>query len=141
MISLARPHGPDRVDEALVRALVTRFYGRVRRDPELGPIFERRLAGRWEAHLDTMADFWSAVVLRTGRYGGKPHVAHAGLGLSERHFARSLQLFQATARQALPADVAALFVDRAERIADSLQIGLGIGPKALRLPEAAAPRP
>ena len=141
VIPLAEPTGSAALDDALIRALVTRFYAAIRQDPELGPLFEIRLAGRWEAHLDTMVAFWSSVILRTGRYGGKPHGAHAGLGLSEPHFARWLQLFQATARQVLPADLAALFIDRAGRIAESLQIGLGIGPKALHLPKAQpAPR-
>ena len=136
MIPLSQPHGTAGLDDALIRTLVTRFYARVRQDPELGPIFDQTLAGRWDAHLDTMVAFWSSVILRTGRYGGKPHVAHGGLGLSEAHFARWLGLFQATAREVLPADLAALFIDRAGRIAESLQVGLGIGPKALHLPAA-----
>ncbi|HEX2553897.1 MAG TPA: group III truncated hemoglobin [Microvirga sp.] len=136
MIPLAQVNGSAGLDDALIGVLVTRFYARIRHDPELGPVFERRLAGRWDAHLDTMVAFWSSVILRTGRYGGKPHAAHAGLGLDEAHFARWLGLFQATAREVLPADIAALFVDRAERIAESLQIGLGLGPKALHLPIA-----
>jgi hemoglobin len=78
------------------------------------------------------------VVLRTGRYGGKPHVAHRDLGLSPAHFERWLSLFAATARDICAADAAALFVDRAHRIAESLQIGLNIGPKALTLPTSPA---
>lgn len=139
VIRLAQPTGSAGLDDALIRVLVTRFYAAIRQDPELGPIFEVTLAGRWDAHLDTMVAFWSSVILRTGRYGGKPHVAHAGLALDEPHFARWLGLFQATAREVLPADLAALFIDRAGRIAESLQIGLGIGPKALRLPDARPP--
>ncbi len=99
------------VSEALIRRLVHTFYGRVLEDPDLGPIFTAALSHRWDEHLDTMVDFWSSVVLRTGRYTGKPHVAHVDLALTP-----------------------ALFVDRAHRIAESLQIGLGIGPKALDLP-------
>ncbi|HEU6440886.1 MAG TPA: hemoglobin, partial [Microvirga sp.] len=60
--------------------------------------------------------------------------AHRGLALAESHFERWLALFEATAREVCEPDVAQFFIDRAHRIADSLQIGLGIGPKALRLP-------
>jgi hemoglobin len=122
------------VSEALIRQLVETFYERVIRDPDLGPIFRRALSGRWSAHLALMVDFWSSVALKTGRYGGKPHAAHAGLALSPELFARWLDLFEATATEICEPDVAAFFVDRARRIADSLQIGLGIGPKALKLP-------
>ena len=122
------------VSEALIRRLVHTFYGRVLEDPDLGPIFTAALSHRWDEHLDTMVDFWSSVVLRTGRYAGKPHVAHADLALTPALFGRWLGLFADTAKAVCEPDVAALFIDRAHRIAESLQIGLGIGPKALHLP-------
>ncbi len=125
------------VSEELIRQLVETFYDRVLRDPDLGPIFHHALSGRWSRHLAIMVDFWSSVALRTGRYQGKPQSAHAGLPLTPELFARWLALFGATAREICEPDVAEFFIDRAERIADSLQIGLGIGPKALKLPRAA----
>jgi len=125
---------PGDLSDGVIRDLVVRFYARVQRDPDLGPIFEQALTGRWDRHFDTMVAFWSSVALRPGRYHGKPHAAHADLALSEELFARWLELFASTAREVCPAPVAALFIDRAARIAESLQIGLGIGPKALRLP-------
>lgn len=130
---------PDGVElpETLIRTLVDRFYAQVRRDPSLGPIFQTALSGRWEGHLDQMVAFWSSVVLRTGSYRGKPHVAHARLPLGDVHFSRWLEIFETTAREVCPPPIAALFIDRAQRIAESLQIGLGIGPKALHLPALA----
>jgi hemoglobin len=122
------------VSEDLIRQLVETFYDRVIRDPELGPIFHKELSGRWSQHLALMVDFWSSVTLRTGRYRGKPQAAHFNLPLTPELFARWLALFERTAQEVCEPDVAAFFVDRAQRIADSLQIGLGIGPKALRLP-------
>jgi hemoglobin len=114
------------------------FYDRVGADEVLGPIFEAQLNGRWDAHLDTMVDFWSSVALPTGRYAGKPHVAHSGLGLEHSHFEQWLELFEVTVSELCDANVATFFVDRAHRIADSLQIGLNIGPKALHLPARTA---
>jgi hemoglobin len=122
------------VSEALIRELVETFYDRVIRDPELGPIFHKALSGRWSQHLRLMVDFWSSVALRTGRYQGKPQATHMGMDLTPELFARWLSLFEATAQDICEPDVAAFFADRARRIAESLQIGLGIGPKALRLP-------
>jgi hemoglobin len=119
------------ITETLIHRLVHAFYTRIRHDDELGPIFARAVGHRWDEHLATMVDFWSSVALSTGRYGGKPHLAHRGLGLTPAHFERWLALFVATAGEICSADAAAFFVDRAHRIADSLQIGLNIGPKAL----------
>lgn len=131
-IPLSEPAEP--VTVALIRTLVETFYARVRSDSVLGPIFEGSLTGRWDAHLSNMVDFWSSVILRTGTYSGRPHAAHAPLPLDEGHFMHWLRLFEDTAREVCPPLAADLFIDRAHRIAESLQIGLGLGPKALRLP-------
>lgn len=122
------------VTEDMIRRLVETFYDRVLRDPELGPIFRQKLSHRWREHLALMVDFWSSIALRTGRYQGKPQRAHRGLALREDHFGRWLSLFEATAREVCEPAVADFFIERARRIADSFQIGLNIGPKALHLP-------
>jgi hemoglobin len=122
------------ITEDMIRRLVVTFYDRVLEDGELGPIFRRALSHRWDEHLAVIVDFWSSVALRTGRYQGKPQQAHRGMALVEEHFARWLALFEASAREVCEPNVAELFIDRAGRIADSLQIGLNIGPKALHLP-------
>jgi len=126
------------VTEDMIRRLVETFYERVLEDEVLGPIFRLALSHRWSEHLTIMVDFWSSVALRTGRYQGKPQQVHRGMALVEDHFERWLSLFEATAREVCEPDVADFFNDRAHRIADSLQIGLGIGPKALHLPSRAA---
>jgi truncated hemoglobin YjbI len=61
---------PDDLTETLIERRVHRFYERVRADAVLGPIFERRIGDRWDAHLAAMTDFWSSVALMTGRYAG-----------------------------------------------------------------------
>ncbi|WP_457090221.1 group III truncated hemoglobin [Microvirga sp. P5_D2] len=122
------------VTEEMIRELVVTFYDRVLQDPKLGPIFHQALSGRWNEHLALMVDFWSSIALRTARYSGKPQAAHFGLPLNEQLFKRWLELFEATAREIFEKDVAEFYIVRAQRIAESLQIGLGIGPKALRLP-------
>ena len=73
IIALAkRPSAIDRLSEDAIRHLVDCFYTKVRADPELGPIFERAIAGDWGPHLATMHDFWSSVMLTSGRYKGNP---------------------------------------------------------------------
>lgn len=129
---------PERITEELITELVDTFYGRVRQDPLLGPIFLARLGEDWGPHLARLRDFWSSVTLMSGRYRGKPHAVHMDLGLEAAHFRRWLSLFEATVGELCTGPAAFLFVDRAHRIADSLQISLNIGPKALDLPQRSA---
>jgi len=123
------------VTEDDIASLVEAFYAKVRQDPQLGPIFAGAIGDDgWADHLATLRDFWSSVVLKTGRYGGKPHLVHRDLDLCPEHFQRWLALFEMTAREVCPDETAAFFVDRVHRIADSLMMGLNIGPKAVTLP-------
>lgn len=111
------------IDEAMVKRLVHRFYGEVRADPVLGPVFEAQVED-WPAHLAKLCDFWSSIALMTARFSGKPMQAHAPLPIDETHFRRWLQLFAQTAAEVCPPAAARFFVGRAEMIAQSLQLGL-----------------
>lgn len=114
---------PQPVDEAVIESIVHAFYARVRLDPEIGPIFNAAVHD-WPAHLERLCAFWSSVMLTSGRYKGSPMEAHMRLGgLAPRHFARWLELFRETAATVAP-EVAPLFIAKADRIADSLQLAL-----------------
>ncbi len=117
---------PELLDEAMIRTVVHGFYADVRRDPLIGPIFNAAIApDEWPAHLDKLCDFWSATLLRTDRYGGRPLPPHLRIpGLGEDHFRRWLSLFRDTVQRLCPADVAALFMDRALRIAHSFRLAV-----------------
>ena len=117
---------PGPLDEAMIRAVVHGFYADVRRDPLIGPIFNAAIAPQeWPAHLDKLCDFWSATLLRTGRYGGRPLPPHLRLpDLGEAHFRRWLRLFRDTVQQRCPPEVASLFMDRALRIAHSFRLAV-----------------
>jgi hemoglobin len=111
------------VDEAMIERLVHSFYADVRADVLLGPIFAAIIED-WTPHLEQMCAFWSSVVLMTGRYHGRPMEKHLPLPIDATHFDRWLALFEAAARRACPPAAAALFVERARRIAESLELGL-----------------
>jgi hemoglobin len=111
------------IDEAMIDRLVRAFYAKVREDPLLAPVFEARIAD-WEPHLRRMVAFWSSVALMSGAYHGQPMERHARLPVDHRHFDRWLALFKATAREVCPPAAAAHFVERAERIAMSLELGI-----------------
>lgn len=123
---LRRPPPPGvaaGIDEAMIARLVHAFYHR-RADDVLGPIFASQIAD-WDPHLAKMVDFWSSVVLMTRRYDGRPVPAHVKIpGLERAHFDHWLALFERVARETCPSAAADLFVDRAQRIAQSLQLSL-----------------
>ena len=130
------------LDDDGLRGLVDAFYARVRVDAELGPIF-RHAIHDWPEHLDKLCAFWSNVVLRTGRYQGRPMQKHLRLPIEAEHFDRWLALFRATASEIMPPDGAAIFIDRANRIADSFELGIGSVRGEFRAPRHAfkMPRP
>lgn len=142
-VTSARPEATERLksetglDEARLTDLVHRFYARAQADPLLGPIFATRIRD-WDHHLAQMVDFWSSVALMTGRYHGQPVMAHAALPIEETHFVRWLGLFRETALETCPPAGAALVIERAERIAQSLQVATqtarGIPPALRRSP-------
>jgi hemoglobin len=111
------------IDEAMIERLVRAFYDRARKDPLIGPIFENKIDD-WEGHFRRMCAFWSSVALISGRYHGQPMVAHLPLPIDTPHFDRWLQIFGQTARDVCPPSAAAHFLDRAHRIADSLELGI-----------------
>lgn len=117
---------PETLDEAMIHAVVHGFYDEIRKDDLLGPIFNAAIAPEaWPRHLSNMCDFWSATLLRTGRYQGRPLRPHLSIpGLGEAHFRRWLTLFRSTVRQLCPPEIAALFMDRALRIAHSFRLAI-----------------
>jgi hemoglobin len=107
----------------MISALVVTFYAQVRKDPLIGPIFEAKIDD-WSHHLEKLCAFWSSVVLMSGRYHGQPMRAHMPLPVERVHFERWLEIFEMTARNICPPAAADVFIDRARRIADSLELGI-----------------
>ena len=129
------PEGPDRrlaltaavmaetgLTPGAIERFLRAFYGAARTDPLLGPAFAG--VADWEAHIATLSRFWGSVALMTGSYHGQPMQAHRDLVLTPAHFARWLALFSDTARAHFTAAGAAHMLDRARRIARSLELGL-----------------
>lgn len=111
--------------EGQIATLVDRFYARVREDAALGPVFNGAIED-WPGHLEKLGAFWSSVMLTSGRYKGNPMAAH----LKHREkihpsmFERWLALWGETAREIFGEQAAAVLVAKAERIAESLQLGM-----------------
>jgi len=120
-----------------IRRLVTTFYARVRRDALLGPVFLGALGKSdtaWTRHLARLCDFWSSVMLTSGRYHGDPFSVHLRLSsISPPMFDHWLALFGETCGDLFAPPLAEAFRLKADRVARSLRMGL-----FERLP---APRP
>ena len=129
--SLARESG---INEAFISELVETFYTRVRAHETLGPIFEAEIGDNWEPHLAKMKRFWGGITLYTGEYRGRPVQAHRKLvGVTEEHFEEWLGLFRSTLADLAPnAEVEAVFAGKAQSIATSLQLAMGIQPVQTR---------
>lgn len=111
--------------EEQLSSLVHRFYGKVREDAVLGPVFNHAISD-WPHHLGKMVDFWSSVMLTSGRYKGNPmmmHLKHIAR-IRPDMFARWLELWRETAAEILDEAGAAAVIAKAERIAESLQLGM-----------------
>ncbi|GAB3242042.1 group III truncated hemoglobin [Hymenobacter seoulensis] len=87
---------PDIQTEADVQLLVDTFYHKVNQDELLAPVFNGFAQVDWARHLPIMYDFWSSILLGTGRYRGRPFQKHLPLPVEAAHFQRWLTLFDAT---------------------------------------------
>ena len=110
----------EEVDE-----VVRTFYAAVAQDTLLGPIFDRAIGRAWDEHLNKLCDFWSSVLLLSGRFKGTPMAVHVGIpDIGAPHFQRWLDIFERVALEVCPPNAAALFVGKSRMIAQSLQLGI-----------------
>lgn len=121
------------IDEQSINGLVRTFYDRARQDEVIGPIFNAAVAD-WDEHIEKISLFWGGIMLRTGKYHGRPMRPHLMLGLEPAHFDRWLAIFEKTAHELFPADAADAFVFRARRIADSFELAIGAQNGEIRTP-------
>lgn len=101
-----------------IQLLVNTFYTRVREDELLGPVFEERLSGRWEKHLDKMYSFWQTILLGQRSYQGSPLVPHLDMPVDAAHFDRWVGIFHKTLEDLFDGEVADEARWRAERMAE-----------------------
>ena len=84
------------IDQAGIERLVRTFYATAREDALLAPMFAH--VRDWEHHIANIRRFWESVALRIEGYDGRPMASHAPLPLDAAHFARWLELFEASRR-------------------------------------------
>ncbi|MEZ6163924.1 MAG: group III truncated hemoglobin [Phycisphaerales bacterium] len=121
----ATTHPDPGVTREQLRLLVERFYGAIREDAQLGPIFDQRVRD-WDIHLDKMTRFWCSALLREGSYHGNPIEAHRFGGLSVELFDRWLGLFERVSNEVLGELGASRIVPLARRMGRTIAMRAGI---------------
>lgn len=107
-----------------IKVLVDSFYGKVRNDILIGPIFEEKIQDRWPQHLSKMYTFWQTVLLGEHTYYGSPFPPHAGLPVEAEHFNRWLALFSQTLEEHFSGKTADEALWRANKMAEMFQYKL-----------------
>lgn len=122
------------INRDFVENMVATFYGHVRDDALLGPIFAAKVED-WPRHLSRMESFWRSLLMNSGEVSANHMVAtHLALpGIEEAHFTRWLELFYATLRDIeRHADATGLIGERARKIADSLLTAIATRNRGVR---------
>jgi hemoglobin len=101
-----------------IKVLVNNFYGKVREDQLLAPIFNQRIGDKWSQHLEKMYRFWETVLLNEQRYFGSPFPPHAQLPVEKEHFDRWLSLFHETIDEHFTGEKATEAKWRADKMAE-----------------------
>ncbi len=133
----------DSITEQSIGTLVERFYAKVRCDTALAPIFEKALAGGWDAHIGTMRQFWCSALRVKRGYFGDMLAAHQRLGKLPRSLlVRWVLLFRKTVDERFMEVPAEIIFDRALKTARNLESALTpIGAKPIPAMRPGAPRP
>ena len=89
-----------------IKILVDTFYGKIRKNDLLAPIFNEKIEDRWPEHLEKMYTFWQTVLLKEHTYYGSPFVPHAHLPVDNVHFNTWVGLFNETVDDLFEGNVA-----------------------------------
>lgn len=105
-----------------VKLLVNTFYGKIREDDLLSPIFNNRIEDHWPEHLQKMYNFWQTLLLDEHTYNGRPFPPHATMPVKHEHFERWKGLFNQTVDELFTGDKAEEAKSRAANIAKMFEI-------------------
>ncbi|PIF01704.1 MAG: globin [Maribacter sp.] len=108
-----------------VSLLVNTFYGKIRKDEILGPIFNNIISD-WDAHLELLTDFWETQLLLKRKYHGNPIVAHQEVDdrtnhtITSEHFGFWLNLWFETLDELFEGETTWIAKNRAQKMSTML---------------------
>jgi len=100
-----------------IKWMVDTFYGKVREDNLLGPIFFSQLGDDWTHHLGNMYSFWNMAIFGVREYTGQPLPKHLPLPIDSPHFDTWLRHFNDTLNERFEGPVTEQTKKRAATIA------------------------
>ena len=113
--------------------LVSTFYGKVRKNNVLGPIFNNAIDD-WDEHLELLTTFWESSLFMTRKlekkYIGNPLKAHVKVdadnnhSITEMHFGIWLNLWLQTIDELFKGDTAENAKRRARKMATFLYMNI-----------------
>ncbi len=112
---------PEIKTKADISLLVTTFYGKVRKDAILGPIFNGIITD-WPGHLSLLTDFWETQLFLKRTYFGNPVTAHQemddkiGNTTTSEHFGLWLNLWFETLDELFEGETAWIAKNRARKM-------------------------
>ncbi len=112
-----------------VSLLVNTFYSKVRKEPLLGPIFNRIITD-WETHLELLTDFWETNLFFKRKYLGNPMHAHIevdkklGGTINEIHFGTWINLWHETIDELFEGETATIAKSRARNMGTFIHLNI-----------------
>lgn len=112
-----------------VSLLVRTFYGRIRKEETLGPIFNE-IIDDWEEHLERLIDFWETNLFRVRKYFGNPMLAHVSVdkkndhSIESKHFGIWLNLWYQTIDELFEGEVAEMAKFKARKMSTNLFLSM-----------------
>jgi len=110
-----------------IRLLVETFYGKIRKDEVLGPIFNNIITD-WKAHFELLTDFWETQLFLKRKYYGNPVTAHQEVDdkmehtITPEHFGLWLNLWFATLDELFEGETVWIAKNRAQKMSTMLYL-------------------
>jgi hemoglobin len=107
-----------------ISILVHTFYGKIRQDALLGPIFNGHITDeQWPEHLSKLTDFWETNLFGIAKFKGSPSQKHIQVDknldytIEQTHFGKWLQLWFETLDELYEGELAIKAKETARRMA------------------------
>ncbi|MCJ7465869.1 MAG: group III truncated hemoglobin [Maribacter sp.] len=110
-----------------IHLLVTTFYGKIRNDKVLGPIFNSIITD-WDGHFVVLTDFWETQLFLKRKYYGNPVTVHQEVDdkmnhtITSEHFGLWLNLWFATIDELFEGETAWIAKNRAQKMSTMLYL-------------------
>lgn len=113
--------------------LVSEFYRKIRKDPELGPFFNRVIKD-WDEHIERLTTFWESSLFITrklkNRYRGNPLQVHVNVDhendntITPVHFGLWMNLWYQTLDEYFVGETAQKAKNRARKMSSFMYLSI-----------------